>query len=237
MDTAGPLTFGLAARFLQAFCASSLSPPYKWSATPSMHDGAHGSHSICKVDTQANQLARFVGNRALYALHAFQRPFLRRHLATVVLVTLYLCAGMIGHDPWKQDEAYTFGMVLHILQSGDWVVPTLGGEPFMEKPPLFYLVAALMAWLWSPWLPLHDGARLAALAFMAIGVLMTGLAARRLYGDAAMPRAVLLLLACSGLLQHAHEMITDTARSVASLYRSGGNGAPANVNGTSSRVV
>jgi hypothetical protein len=46
-----------------------------------------------------------------------------------------------------------------MLQSGDWLVPTLAGEPFMDKPPLFYWTAALFAKLFSPLLPLHDGAR------------------------------------------------------------------------------
>ena len=54
-------------------------------------------------------------------------------------------AGLLGRDPWKPDEAYSFGLVYHILQSGDWVIPTLAQEPFMEKPPLFYLTAALFA--------------------------------------------------------------------------------------------
>jgi hypothetical protein len=74
-----------------------------------------------------------------------------------LLVAAFLVAGTIGHDPWKPDEAYTFGVVFHILQGGDWVVPTLGGEPFMEKPPLYYLAAAASATLFSPVLALHDG--------------------------------------------------------------------------------
>ena len=136
---------------------------------------------------------------------------LRVHLISAVLVIAYLFSGVIGHDPWKQDEAYTFGMVLHMLDTGDWVVPTLAGEPFMEKPPLFYMVAAIMANALSGWLPLHDGARLAATLFIAVGAAFTGATAHRLLGAAAVPRAVLLLVACFGLLLHAHEMITDTA--------------------------
>jgi 4-amino-4-deoxy-L-arabinose transferase-like glycosyltransferase len=56
-----------------------------------------------------------------------------------------MLAGLLGHDPWKPDEAYTFGLVYHILQSGEWLVPTLAGEPFVEKPPLFFWTAALFA--------------------------------------------------------------------------------------------
>lgn len=139
------------------------------------------------------------------------RVGLHAPVVTTFLLTLYLLSGIIGHDPWKQDEAYTFGMVLNILETGDWIVPTLAGQPFMEKPPLFYIVAAFMANAFSPWLALHDGARLAAVTFMALGVAFTGAAARSLYGALAMPRAALLLVACFGLLLHAHEMITDTA--------------------------
>ena len=45
-------------------------------------------------------------------------------LAVAVLVALLL-PGIVGHDPWKPDEAYTFGLVFDILQSHQWVVPML----------------------------------------------------------------------------------------------------------------
>ena len=35
---------------------------------------------------------------------------------------------LVGHDPWKPDEAYSFGLVLDQLERGDWVVPMLAGE-------------------------------------------------------------------------------------------------------------
>ena len=65
----------------------------------------------------------------------------------IALVLAYLLPGLIGHDPWKQDETYIFGIIQHLLETGDWVVPTLAGEPFMEKPPLFYWLAAGLAHL------------------------------------------------------------------------------------------
>ncbi len=127
------------------------------------------------------------------------------------LLAAFLVAGTVGHDPWKPDEAYTFGMVFHILQSGDWVVPTLGGEPFMEKPPLYYLAASATARLFAPLLPLHDGARLASTFFMFVTLGFTALAARRLFGAGHGWRAALLLLGCIGLPMYAHTMITDVA--------------------------
>ena len=127
----------------------------------------------------------------------------------ILLAVAWILPGLIGHEPWKPDEAYSFGLVYHILQTGDWVVPTLAGEPFMEKPPLFYITAALFAQALSPWLPLHDGARLTAGFYMAFTLLFTGLAARELSGHGR--TAVLALLACLGLAPWAHLLITDTA--------------------------
>ena len=132
-------------------------------------------------------------------------------LAAIAIVMVFLLAGAIGHDPWKPDEAYSFGLVLHILQSGQWIVPTLAGEPFMEKPPLYYLTAAASARLFSPWLALHDGARLASAFYVGLAALLAGLAARRFFGPGSGNRAALLLVGSFALAPHAHEMITDTA--------------------------
>ena len=129
----------------------------------------------------------------------------------IALVLAYLLPGLIGHDPWKQDEAYIFGCVYHIVQTGDWVVPEMAGEPFMEKPPLFYLVAAALAKLASPILPLHDGARLASGLFIALTLIAVGWAARRSWGEGYGRGAVLLMLSCVGLVIHAHMMLTDLA--------------------------
>src|SRR5258708_19976731 len=65
-----------------------------------------------------------------------------RRLALYCLISAWMLFGLFGRDPWKPDEAYTFGVVNHIVQTGDWVVPHLAGEPFMEKPPLFFVTSA-----------------------------------------------------------------------------------------------
>src|SRR5271170_5171654 len=85
-----------------------------------------------------------------------------------LLAAAWILPGLVGHDPWKPDEAYTFGIVYHTVQSGDWVVPELAQESFMEKPPLYYLSAAATASLLSPLLPLHDAARLTTGVYMAL---------------------------------------------------------------------
>jgi len=132
-----------------------------------------------------------------------------RGLALGALLAAWLVAGLVGHDPWKPDEAYTFGLVYHILQHNDWLVPTLAGEPFVEKPPLFYWTAALFANAFSAVLPLHDAARLASAFYVALTLAFTYLTAK---DWCQAPIAAVLVLAGSfGYLQHAHQLITDNA--------------------------
>ncbi len=138
--------------------------------------------------------------------------------ATNVMVGLALsiCAawiipGLVGHDPWKPDEAYTFGLVYHVLQGGSWVVPMLAGEPFVQQPPLFVLTAALFAKAFSPLLPVHDGARLATAAYIALAFGFTAAAGRELHGRNRGWVTVLLLLGSVGLAVRAHQLIPDSA--------------------------
>lgn len=129
----------------------------------------------------------------------------------IALALAYALPGLTGHDPWKADEAYTFGNIYNLLMTGDWVVPHIAGEPFVEKPPLFHLVAAALAWIASPFLPLHDGARLASGLFVALALIAAGWSARHTWGKGYGRAAVLLMLSCLGLVVHAHMMMTDLA--------------------------
>jgi len=126
-----------------------------------------------------------------------------------VLAAAWIIPGLIGHDPWKPDEAYTFGIVFSALKHGDWVVPMLAQEPFMEKPPLFYLTAAAFARLLSPPFALHDAARLMTGVYMALTFAFMAGAARELYGAQRGRLAVLMLMGCLGLLIRSHQLITD----------------------------
>ncbi|MDD2721258.1 MAG: glycosyltransferase family 39 protein [Gallionella sp.] len=128
-----------------------------------------------------------------------------------LLCLIWLGTGLVGHDPWKPDEAYSFGVIYSMLQSGDWLVPTLAGEPYMANPPLFYWTAAGMASLFSPLLSLHDGARLASGLYSALTLLFLGLTSRKLYGENRGWAAAVILIGCLGLLVRAHQLITDLA--------------------------
>ncbi len=129
----------------------------------------------------------------------------------LLVCAAWLLPGLVGHDPWKTDEALALGAVSGMLRSGDWAVPMLAGEPYLERAPLFFWVAAAFAQAFGGWLPLHDAARLASGFFMAITMAGVHVAACALHGPRAGRIAVLLLIGCLGLLIRAHEMSTDLA--------------------------
>jgi len=52
---------------------------------------------------------------------------------TVAICAIWMLIGLTGHDPWKSDEAYTFGVVYRMLETGDWVVPRIGDTPFLNQ--------------------------------------------------------------------------------------------------------
>ena len=127
----------------------------------------------------------------------------------LLVVVAYVLIGLVGHDPWKQDETYIFGAIQEFLESGNWLIPRVAGEPFMEKPPLYHWVASAMAYSFRPMLPLHDGARLASGIFVAVTCLAIGWTARHLWGAGTGRYAVLTMLANLGTALYAHIMITD----------------------------
>ncbi|MCY7388367.1 MAG: hypothetical protein LH481_09930 [Burkholderiales bacterium] len=132
------------------------------------------------------------------------------HGFVVLCVALAFCLpGLVGHQPWKPDEGYIFAGIFHMLQSGDWIVPHLAGEPFMEKPPLYHWVAAVTATLTSSILPLHDGARLASGVFIGMALWATALAGRIAWGVGHGRIALLIMLGTLGLLNTVPLMLPD----------------------------
>ena len=125
------------------------------------------------------------------------------------LLLAYLLPGLVGHDPWKTEDAIGIGVVHQMLEHGRWIVPYLAGEPYLEDGPFHYWAAALTAKLFGLVLSPHDGARLASGVMMAAMLAFVHLAGRELYGRTEGIGAVLTLLGCLGLLAHAHETLGD----------------------------
>lgn len=159
-------------------------------------------------------------------------------MLTLLFAVAYVLPGLTGHDPWKQDEAESVGIVHNMLETGDLVVPRLdadpSADPYLEKQPAFYITAAVIADLYDGALSLplpegvavpealklssDDAARLATGFYLFVLFGFTALLGRATWvrdgqnsGEGAI--ALLVLMGTLGLIQSAHFLIPDIALS------------------------
>ncbi len=122
-----------------------------------------------------------------------------------LLCAIYLLAGVIGHDPWKSEDALHLGVVHEFLAGNNWRLPAIAGESWPQAEPLYYWVAALLARVTHSVLAFHDGARLASALFGAFFLIALSRAVKWLYGSEAGRGAPLLAIGTLGLLVPLHE--------------------------------
>ena len=80
--------------------------------------------------------------RAAARLFASDRACL---LAVVLAGLLLLVPGLGSRDLWDPDEPRTAAVTAAIVSGESWVAPRLDGRPWLEKPPLYYWLAAAAA--------------------------------------------------------------------------------------------
>jgi 4-amino-4-deoxy-L-arabinose transferase-like glycosyltransferase len=115
----------------------------------------------------------------------------RRTVLLVAVAAVALAPGIFGREPMPPDEPRfaVVGMEMHL--SGDWVLPTRFGEPYLDKPPLlFWCEAALFEAAGGP---SPGAARLAPLLATLALVALTHRAGRRWIGEPASTAGTLIL--------------------------------------------
>ena len=160
-----------------------------------------------------------------------------RGLPLAAICALYLLAGLIGHDPWKNDDAIHFGIAWGLFKGGDWLIPQLAGSAWLETPPLYYWIAAVCGHLFGNLLPLHDALRLASGLCGALFLALLAFAGRLLHkasypqgrgsieretGRLAGNAAPLIAIGCLGLLIPIHDTQPLVALLAASAVTYGG---------------
>ena len=129
-----------------------------------------------------------------------------KQLGLVVLCGAWVVLGLIGHDPWKTEDATSFGIVHEMLHGGDYLTPNLAGEPFVDRPPLVYALGTLTGALTRSFLPEHDAARLAVGLLLALTLYMLAETGRELMGRNFRWMPVLLFVGSVGLWDRAHQL-------------------------------
>ncbi|MCS7047392.1 MAG: glycosyltransferase family 39 protein, partial [Gemmataceae bacterium] len=124
----------------------------------------------------------------------------------LVFLSSVLLLPWLNFPLFEPDEGRYAQIPFEMLSRGDWIVPTLQGEPYLDKPPLFYW-AVLLAYAvfgvadWS--------ARLVpALAVQGTVLLVYGLG-RRLVGDRAAFRGAVALLIAPAFIGMGRLLVLD----------------------------
>jgi 4-amino-4-deoxy-L-arabinose transferase-like glycosyltransferase len=120
----------------------------------------------------------------------------------LVLATLAMFFWGLGSIPLLSfNEARRAVPVREMLQAGDWLIPTLNGQLYISKPPLFYWLAAVPAALsgsTSEWV-----IRLPSALAAVLVVWMTFHAMRRYFGELPAIFTVPILLTSAGFTMFA----------------------------------
>jgi len=144
-------------------------------------------------------------------------PFL--WLLTLLLAVAFVSMGLVGHAPWTEEEAYSLAAVESILESGDYLVPEVDGEPALETPPLYYMTSAALAEALADRMPAPQAARLATGVYLALTLFFTALFAGAAWRPGKEqsapvgigPAAVLVLISTLGIVWYGHDMSADSA--------------------------
>jgi 4-amino-4-deoxy-L-arabinose transferase-like glycosyltransferase len=132
-------------------------------------------------------------------------PRLASLLLLLVLpaLLLYPCLGFRLIEP---DESRYAQIPREMLQRGDLVLPTLQGEPYLDKPPLFYWLVMLSYRTFG----VHDwAARLVPAVAVHLTILVTYLFGRRALGERAALAAALVLTLAPGFVTVSRLLILD----------------------------
>ncbi len=153
--------------------------------------------------------------------------------AIFALCLLYILPGLIGRDPWKGDDAASFGIMWTMAHGGlqDWLWPHIVGMPMPEEGPLAFWLGAICIHLFGWLLGDPMAARLSTGVFFMLGAVSvwytTYLLGRRLeaqplklafggqpeakdFGRTLADGALLIYLGCLGLLVRSHETSAET---------------------------
>ena len=140
-----------------------------------------------------------------------QQAWDRNIALSIVVLYIITVSGLIiyDHDLWNPHEHRVGGIVKEMADSGNLVVPTLNGEPFLQKPPMYHVTAVFIYKLFK-----GEPARTFRTTSAFYG-LLTLIACARIgfvLGGARVALASAASLATMvGFLQASHYILVDTA--------------------------
>jgi 4-amino-4-deoxy-L-arabinose transferase-like glycosyltransferase len=133
-------------------------------------------------------------------------PVRVRSLLVVLLLPAALLYPTLGFHLLEPDEGRYAQIPREMLDRGEWVVPTLQGEPYLDKPPLMYWLVALSYRLFDV---SAQSARLVPAVCVHLTILAIYLLGRRSLGERAAFWAAVLLSVAPGFVGIARLLLLD----------------------------
>ncbi len=130
-------------------------------------------------------------------------------LGVILLCLLPLFFGVHGHEPWTPDEPREAEIARGMAAEGPWLIPRLGGKPFVEKPPLYYWTAALAIRAAGGLIGPTAAVRMVSSLCAAGTLLLLAFALRPVLGARRTAIAVLILATSAGFIRAAHWINID----------------------------
>jgi hypothetical protein len=133
-------------------------------------------------------------------------PFRLHRLLVLLLVSSSLIFGSLSFHLFEPDEGRYAEIPREMLDRGDWTVPYLQGEPYLDKPPLLYWLVMLSYRVFG----IHEwAARLVPAVALEACVLLTFAFGRRSFGDYAAFWSSILLSLSPGFVTMGRLLILD----------------------------
>ena len=132
----------------------------------------------------------------------------------VLLALAFVAPGLVGHDPWRAFDVIAIEVTSQMHLTGDWLIPRIAGDPWLEDPPFYYWVALAFAKPLGGLLGFHNAVRLASGFAVLLSVWFLFLTGKRFQEEndnTISASAPLLLIGAVGLMVHAHEAVPDLA--------------------------
>ena len=152
--------------------------------------------------------------------------------ALFALGLLYILPGLIGREPWKNDDASSFGIMWTMAHGGlaDWLWPNVAGLSMPDEGPLAFWLGAIFIRLFG-WMGSEVfGARMSTVGIFVISAVSVWYTTFNLgrrsdaqplrlafggqpepndFGRTLADAATLIYLGCLGLLQHSHDITAE----------------------------
>lgn len=132
--------------------------------------------------------------------------FLVLLLATIIPL---FALGLSNHGLWTADEPRVGEIGREMAIRGDWAVPTLNKQPFLEEPPLYYAAIALTFKAFGS--ASDRVARLPSAFFALGGVIALFFLASQFFGPRAGFLSGFILATCGEYFRVAHWLVVDSA--------------------------